>query len=154
MVVVDTNVLVDVLRGMPTAVAALERRATDEVVVPSMVRFEVLAGARPSEMTSIAMLLDACLDAPVDASIADEAASLARRYMKSHAGIDPIDYVVAATARLLDAELADTQCQALPDVQAAEGALLMRYLRQASSSCAASPAMRHEPLGTAHLCSA
>jgi predicted nucleic acid-binding protein len=105
MVVVDTNVLVDVLRGVPTAVAALERRATDEVVVPSMVRFEVLAGARPSEMTSIARLLDACLDAPVDASIADEAASLARRYMKSNVGIDPIDYVVAATARLLDAEL-------------------------------------------------
>jgi predicted nucleic acid-binding protein len=105
MVVVDTNVLVDVLRGVPTAIAALERRATDDVVVPSMVRFEVLAGARPSEMTSIAQLLDACLDAPVDASIADEAASLARRYMKSHVGIDPIDYVVAATARLLDAEL-------------------------------------------------
>ena len=105
MVVVDTNVLVDVLRGVPAAVAALERRAADEVVVPSMVRFEVLAGARPLEMTSITTLLDACLDAPVDASIADEAAGLARRYMKSRAGIDPIDYVVAATARFLDAEL-------------------------------------------------
>jgi predicted nucleic acid-binding protein len=105
MVVVDTHVLVDVLRGLPTAVAALERRADDEVVVPSMVRFEVLAGARPSDMASIESLLDVCIDAPVDASIADEAASLARRYMRSHSGIDPIDYVVAATARLLDAEL-------------------------------------------------
>lgn len=105
MVVVDTNVLVDVLRGLPKAVSALERRADDEVVVPSMVRFEVLAGARPSEMDSIESLLEVCIDAPVDASIADEAASVARRYMRSHSGIDPIDYVVAATARLLDAEL-------------------------------------------------
>ncbi len=105
MVVIDTNVLVDVLRGVPMAVAALERRATDEVVVPAIVRFEVLAGARPSEVSSIESLLDVCIDAPVDASIADEAASLARRYMRSHSGLDPIDYVVAATARLLDAEL-------------------------------------------------
>ncbi len=105
MVVVDTNVLVDVLRGDLKAIDALERRATDEIVVPSMVRFEVLAGARPSEMAVITSLLSACIDAPVDASIADEAASLARRYVRSHTGIDPIDYVVAATARLLDAEL-------------------------------------------------
>ena len=105
MVVIDTNMLVDVLRGVPMAVAALERRADDEVVVPSRVRFEVLAGARPSEMSSIESLLDVCIDAPVDASIADEAARLARRYMRSHSGIDPIDYVVAATARLLNAEL-------------------------------------------------
>lgn len=105
MVVVDTNVLVDVLRGVAGAVTALDRRAADDVVVPSMVRFEVLAGARSSELAAIASLLDVCIDAPVDASIADEAAGLARRYMRSHAGIDPIDFVVAATARLLDAEL-------------------------------------------------
>lgn len=105
MVVVDTNVLVDVLRGVPEAVAALEQRAAEEVVIPSMVRFELLAGARPSEMASISSLLDACLDAPVDASVAEAAAGLARRYLPSHSGIDPIDYVVAATARLLDAQL-------------------------------------------------
>jgi predicted nucleic acid-binding protein len=105
MVVVDTNVLVDVLRGVPMAVSAMEHHAGDEVVVPSMVRFEILAGARASEMEAISSLLDACIDAPVDASIADEAAALARRYMRSHSGIDPIDYVVAATARLLDARL-------------------------------------------------
>jgi predicted nucleic acid-binding protein len=104
-VVVDTNVLVDVLRGLPAAVAALERHAADLVVVPSMVRFEVLAGARPSERAATAALLDACLDAPVDRSVADEAAELARRFRRSHSGIDPIDYVVAATTRLLGAEL-------------------------------------------------
>lgn len=104
MVVVDTNVFVDVLRGLPEAVDVLER-VDDEVVVPSMVRFEVLAGARPGELAAIERLLDLCADAPVDAAVADAAAQLARRYAKSHAGIDPIDYVVAATAQLLDARL-------------------------------------------------
>ncbi len=65
-------------------------------------------------MVDIESLLDVCIDAPVDASIADEAASLARRYMPSHSGIDPIDYVVAATARLLDAELVTRNVKHFP----------------------------------------
>ena len=104
MIVVDTNVLVDVLRGVRQAVDVLER-VDDDLVVPAMVRFEVLAGARPAELPAIERLLALCVDAPVDALVAGEAAGLARRYAKSHSGIDPIDYVVAATARLLDAQL-------------------------------------------------
>ena len=105
MIVVDTNVLVDVLRGVPAAVAVLERYADDIVVVPSMVRFEILAGARPSEMNVILGLLEACVDGPVDIAVADTAAQLSRRYRRSHSGIDAIDYVVAATAVLLEAPL-------------------------------------------------
>ncbi len=105
MVVVDTNVLVDVLRGTPAAVAALDRHAGDVVVVPSMVRFEVLAGARSSEMPAIMTLLDETVDGPVDAIVAGVAADLARRFGRSHSGIDSIDYVVAATAQVLDAPL-------------------------------------------------
>ena len=70
MIVVDTNVLVDVLCGVPAAVAVLERNADDIVVVPSMVRFEILAGARPSEMNTILGLLDACVDGPADSAVA------------------------------------------------------------------------------------
>lgn len=102
-VVVDTNVLIDVLRGVPAAVDALSQHADAPVVVPSLVRFEVLAGARPSELPRIELLLDECLDAPADATVADVAAEFARRHGRSHPGIDPIDYVVAATASLLDA---------------------------------------------------
>lgn len=113
MVVVDTNVLVDVLRGVPAAVAALDA-VGDEVVVPAMVRIEVLAGARPAEMAVIVRLLDLCVDAPVDADVADEAAELARRYSKSHSGMDAIDYVVAATAKLLDARLLTRNAKHFP----------------------------------------
>jgi predicted nucleic acid-binding protein len=105
MVVIDTNVLVDVLRGTPGAIEALTELADVAVVVPTMVRFEVLAGARRREMSSIMRLLDECIDAPVDASVADAAATFARRSGRSHTGIDPIDYVVAATAQLLEAQL-------------------------------------------------
>jgi predicted nucleic acid-binding protein len=70
-----------------------------------MVRFEVLAGARPPELAAISSLLEACLDGPVDRLVAERASELARRYARSNTGIDPIDYVVAATAQLLDATL-------------------------------------------------
>ncbi len=116
MVVVDTNVLVDVLRGMPQAVDALEQ-IDDEIVVPSMVRFEVLAGAWPSELTAIQRLLAACIDAPVDRLVADAAAALARRYAKSHANIDPIDFVVAATTQLLGATLMTRNVKHFPMFQ-------------------------------------
>ena len=77
----------------------------DEVVVPAMVRFELLAGTLPTERAAVVRFLDLCLDAPIDAAVADVAADLSRRYSKSHSGIDAIDYVVAATAQLLDARL-------------------------------------------------
>lgn len=33
------------------------------------------------------------------------ASMLARRYLRSHPSVDPVDYVVAATAQSLDADL-------------------------------------------------
>lgn len=55
-------------------------------------------------MRVITELFDECLSAPIDSDVADEAANLARRYSRSHSGIDAIDYAVAATARLLGGE--------------------------------------------------
>jgi hypothetical protein len=42
---------------------------------------------------------------PVDEGVARVAGELARRHRKSHSGIDDADYLIAATALLLDAEL-------------------------------------------------
>lgn len=41
----------------------------------------------------------------VDVDLADAAGTLARGYVRSHPGIDMVDYVVAATAMRLDADL-------------------------------------------------
>jgi len=42
---------------------------------------------------------------PVDESLADRAGELARRYLPSHAGVDTVDFVIAATVEELAATL-------------------------------------------------
>ncbi len=37
--------------------------------------------------------------------LADEAGELASRYLRSHPGVDTVDYLVAATTQLLNAQL-------------------------------------------------
>jgi predicted nucleic acid-binding protein len=37
--------------------------------------------------------------------VAERAGMLANRYLRSHPGVDPVDYVIAATAQHLGAEL-------------------------------------------------
>lgn len=41
----------------------------------------------------------------VDDAVAERAGMLANRYLRSHPGVDPVDYVIAATTQHLDAEL-------------------------------------------------
>lgn len=48
-VCLDTDVLVDCLRGLPNARAWLEGGPTDEFVVPGIVAMELLAGARDQD---------------------------------------------------------------------------------------------------------
>ena len=44
---------------------------------------------------------------------------LAGRYLPSHPGVDPVDYVIAATTQRLDGRALDAQPEALPDVSRA-----------------------------------
>jgi predicted nucleic acid-binding protein len=99
-VVVDTSILVDVLRGDATAVAAL-RGAFDggEAVVGSVLtRTEVRAGMRRAERRRTELLLDQIDWVPVDVGIADAAGEFAAEFLRSHRGVDTTDYVIAATA--------------------------------------------------------
>lgn len=50
-------------------------------------------------------LLDLLEWAPVDLPIANRAGAFARRYLRSHPGVDAADYVIAATAEIFDATL-------------------------------------------------
>jgi predicted nucleic acid-binding protein len=103
----DTSVLVDYLRGVDQARqvlrGALER---GEVVSASwLTRIELSIGLRRDERRRTDALIAALRWLPVDATISEEADSLARRYAASHSGIDAGDYCIAATARLHDLEL-------------------------------------------------
>lgn len=106
-VVVDTSVLIEVLRGDERAQALLATAIADgERIVGSVLsRVEVLAGMRPHEERETRHLFDSLEWLVVDADLADRAGELASSYVRSHPGIDPVDYVIAATAERLGADL-------------------------------------------------
>lgn len=104
---IDTSVLIDHLRGLPEARDALGTLVErGELMVGTVLtRTEVLAGMRPEEFEPTTALLGTVEWVPVDEPIADRAGELARRYLRSHPGVDTVDYVIAATAELRDAEV-------------------------------------------------
>jgi len=110
--VLDTTVVIDVLRGDEAAVAWLSGR--DEVPVCSEVtRAEVLRGVRSGERAATERLLDALRWIPVDERVSRRAGQLGRQYRRSHA-IAVADLLVGATALELDAALATANTRRFP----------------------------------------
>jgi predicted nucleic acid-binding protein len=107
MIVVDTSVLIDHLRGDPRARDALKSAISSRhrLFASVMTKVEVLAGMRPAEETRTRALLDLLEWVPVSDSIAERAGELARSYLQSHPGVDTVDYVIAATSEHLEAKL-------------------------------------------------
>lgn len=116
MKLLDTNVVVDYLRGVPPAVSLLDGLVrSDELMVASeLVRFELLAGARDDELSALVRFFEAVVWVPVDAEVARLGGALARRFRVSHGGIEDVDYLIAASALLLDAELLTTNVRHFP----------------------------------------
>ena len=106
-VVVDTSVLIQVLRGDEHAQSLLELaiRSGDRVTASVLTKVEVLAGMRPDEAHETQRLFESLEWIDVDSDLADRAGEFAGRYVRSHPGIDPVDYVIAATTERLDADL-------------------------------------------------
>lgn len=124
MKVVDTTVAVDHLRGGAAATALLQAAiARGEALIASeVVRFELLAGARDSERADLEDFFGVLHWAPVDENVSRLAGALARRYRRSHSGIDSPDYAIAATALLLDADLLTTNVRHYPMIEALQPA--------------------------------
>jgi predicted nucleic acid-binding protein len=116
MKVIDTTVAIDHLRGIDAATDLLAGvlAAGDRLVASELVRYELLAGARPHEAASIEAFCTSLTWVPVDEQVARTAALLAARYHRSHGGIDTGDYVIAATALALDAQLLTTNVRHFP----------------------------------------
>jgi predicted nucleic acid-binding protein len=106
-IVVDTSVLIDHLRGRPEARDVLREAVTDGQVLGASVltRIEVTAGVRSDERRATDALFRALRWLPVTDAVAEDAGLLARRYRRSHGSIDVVDYVVAASARVHDADV-------------------------------------------------
>lgn len=115
MKIVDTTVAVDHLRGRPEAVNLFNRIVDEEALAASeVVRFELLAGVREDELDAVEGLFSALAWIPVTEEVARTAGALARRFRASHSGIDDADYLVGATAVVLDAELLTTNVRHFP----------------------------------------
>jgi predicted nucleic acid-binding protein len=106
-ILADTSVLVDYLRGVETARDRFRAvlAAGDLIAGSALTRVELSIGMRKEERRATDALVAAIQWLPVDGPVADEADALARRYGRSHSGIDAVDYCIAATARVRGLDL-------------------------------------------------
>lgn len=105
-VVIDTSILIDVLRGVPASLELLKaHRKQGNLHANEVTRLEVLAGMRAREETSTRTLFTALSWHPLDEQIAEVAGKLGREWLPENSGIDAADLAVAATAVVLNAEV-------------------------------------------------
>jgi predicted nucleic acid-binding protein len=112
----DTTIAIDHLRGDSRATDLLGRLTTggEPLLASELSRFELLAGMRPDELDLTELFMGALTWVPVDEAISRLAGSLAAEYRRSHSGIDAIDYLIAATASVVGAELLTTNVRHFP----------------------------------------
>jgi hypothetical protein len=93
----DTDVLIDYLRGVPEAVAFLEN-LDNPMLLSAISVAELYAGVRPgAEMQALQDFLSAFEIIPVDQNIARQGGLSRRTYGPSH-GVGLADALIAATA--------------------------------------------------------
>lgn len=116
MKLVDTTVAVDHLRGATSAVALVTGLAEqgETLAASELIRFELLAGVRPREIDALERFFTSLVWLAVDEDVTRTAGLLARKHRKSHSGIDDVDYLIAATAIVADADLLTTNVRHFP----------------------------------------
>ena len=123
-ILVDTDVLIDFLRGYEQAVS-LVNLESDRIVLSSIVVAELYAGVRggegDAEQTTLERFLSLFRVVHVTAANARLGGLYKRDYGKSH-GISLADAVVAATATLENAELKTLNVKHYPMFNALEPA--------------------------------
>lgn len=110
---VDSSVVIDVLRGEPAAISYFEKlRARPCLSVITVA--EIRAGERgDKERGVIDMVFANATLLPVDRSIAEAAGALMKRFSKSHR-LDTADAVIAATAQHHGLELVTLNLKHFP----------------------------------------
>ena len=104
---IDSNIMIDCLKGQADSIALLQSRATQDAYLyaSEVSRAEILAGTQEREMASIEELFLVFTWISVDEQVSRRAGALASTYRKSHRSITLEDYMIAATALKLEAEL-------------------------------------------------
>jgi predicted nucleic acid-binding protein len=106
-ILLDTDVAIDYLRNVRSAVSLVHSRAAGRQPVAASVvtKAELLAGMREEEEERTVRLLGALTLVQVTDEIATRAGALARFFRPSHPGIGLTDYLIAATAQAVGADL-------------------------------------------------
>jgi len=107
LIVADTSVLIDHLRGHDPATELIEAALArgERVLASEVTRIELLAGMRSHERRQTRALIRSLEWATVDEAVAEAAGDLARKYRRGHPGIGVADYAIAATVTLRKAGL-------------------------------------------------
>jgi predicted nucleic acid-binding protein len=103
-VLIDTDVMVDFLRGHPKAVA-LVQTLSSRIILSSIVAAELYAGVRgDEELNKLDSLISLFPVLPVSPKLARAAGLFKMNFAKSH-GIGLADAIIAATVEAENAEL-------------------------------------------------
>ena len=105
-ILIDTDILIDVLRGIDTAINRLQNESKTALLSISVVtEMELMVGCRnKSEQQKLTVFLNNYGILKINESISDQAVELLRQYRLSHGLLIP-DALIAATALSLDIPL-------------------------------------------------
>lgn len=117
MIVLDTSVLIEHLRGEDAATRFLLGIPAADRAASVLARIEIEGGMRSGERRSVGSLFGILRLLPVTDAVARRAGELLRTYRRSHHGIDLVDYVVAATVELHGATLATLNVRHFPMIE-------------------------------------
>lgn len=112
-VLLDTSVLIDFLRGRAPAVSFIDSLSAMPIS-SEICRVELLQGLRPEEQDAAGELSAAIEWVPVVEPVSVLAGELGRRWRPSHSGIGAADLVIAATAQLTNSALATLNVRHFP----------------------------------------
>jgi predicted nucleic acid-binding protein len=112
-VLLDTSVVIDILRGAAPAVA-YARGLPEPPICSEITRVEVVRGLRSGERLATERLFATLRWVPVDEPIARRAGELGRRFRRSHQGLATADLIIAATVQELGCELATLNVRHFP----------------------------------------
>ena len=107
MLLLDTNILIDVLRGEAVALAWLQQQRSTSISVITWI--EVLVGCRPGETEVVQAWLNIFPRLPLDHAIACETVLLRQQH-----GLKVPDRIILATARSAQLSLATRNSRDFP----------------------------------------
>lgn len=113
----DSSVLIAHLRGETRATKLLLATASQDRLASVLSRTEIEGGMRSAERADVARLFAVMHLVPVSDAVASRAGEHLRRYRRSHQGIDIVDFVIAASAELHEAQLTTLNLKHFPMVK-------------------------------------